>query len=1751
MKKAIKILFFAVLVSLLFSFKVMADSPKDASVVSIGTEYVLSQSGNNYILSTADISTAYTSISECMAHVKDSGHIKFSAIKCEESFTLPQGIYTVSGSLSSGGIIYIPSRSDISFCDLSLTLGQSAYIKIKGGTLSIESSQILGSGNIITMDYSSSSRLNIKSGVISGEYEEALISIENGSAYISGADIENRLGAAIRSDSELNLGGSPKISGLTYDIVLESPMSLTCDANEYFSTSQLSVQYMNTFRQGTLTEIFFQASERSISGISLYDESGKREEISYFESTSHTAERNFAGVYLPHKVKFYVGETLVAEQSLLSGEKIKFPILDGQSGYVFDNWYKSRDGGEAYSEGSPVYSSFSLFGVYNLEPPKFSISSLEFTYDGESHPLRFDFLTHPIFGGYYTYAWYKNGEKTSSLSELSLSSPSDSGIYSCLVTYTVNGKSAEIYAENIKVNIKQKQVSVPTISPVEYTGNPIYPDLVQSPFYEISYSAAENVGRYPVTLTLTNSECYTWEGSSEKNVTIYFEITKAKNFWTQELSAQNSYVGFPLSQKATPRFGNVVFLYCATEDGIYSSEAPRSVGSYFVKAAVAESSNYSALMSAPVAFSILPEQVIGLRVSSSPAKNEYFAFENFDPSGMEISAIYDSGREEPIDNSRLSIVYNNKKCLRVGDAGVVIEYLGASVHIPLVVSPISYDLLAFTLTDESIIYDGNYHTSSVLPIHIIGLDGIPLICEISGGGSDVGSYTITATFSTESRDYILPEKMSAILKIEPKTVELVWSGAEFIYDGATKLPEAGFVDVIGAYRKVYVCGSAVTAGENYIATAVPYSANYVFSNPAFAFTIKKADYDTSAVRWSESSFTYTGEAQEVILANLPYGVSVVGYTDNRAISAGKYSASAAVSYDSKNYNPPIIPSHSWEILPAEYDTSTFSFISAEYEYDGKEHFPGLEGVLPIGADGIPLTYTFSRGATNVLDGEVVVRITFATESKNYIAPAPVFAKVKILPKGIYVIWVADTFVYNGKLQAPKAESAQSQINVSGGGINAGSYVVKAEAQDANYTVINSTHSYEIKKAENFWLSPPSAEDFFESKAPSPSATAYFGTAEYRYYSDAALTNEISTFTPGICYIVASVPESENYLALTSAPLAVNCIEVVPVGIRAEMKSPLIAFTSLVDSLDLYLIHNDGAELLISPSDISVEYQSGSSLQCSHTFSTVSYGGFEEQIPVSVAPATYDTSFVYWDGVDISYDGMAHMPVLIGLPEGVSVKEYVGSPATAAGEYTFSAILSYDEENYNHPSIPECILTIKKAIVPVPVDISLVYSGTRFTPPTSSLYTEYCVEEIKNSGEYFVSYNLKDTHNYIFENGETTVTIKITIAPAQVYISISDYKQYLFEHEILPVYTIEGKIAEGDLLNLSFYEEDGRIYAKTDNSNYTLIVRSGALEKIPYPSEAMRERIFISVFVLILSVLLIIVSIKKRGDILDAICMLRARKKNKVGIGYIDNSPPTDPLAPVDVTTVINIDIGPEIIATNELGTTKIPELSSRITITNELTAPKVPDICAEEGSGYIEEANAAEDTKEETEEPMSCETVEEDKEAEVEIEDIEEDFYDTFTDYKEESPEDIELKESEDLLKVTEKVDIEDSEVEDPKIEVKMEYADSMITDTMARRMIKNEREVVYTDGRSRSIINVDTLSRNFMADDRVDVNILKKKSLVPYDTNYIKVLARGAIDKPLHVYANEFSLSAVKMILLSGGEAIRVISEKADKREK
>ncbi|MDE6869283.1 MAG: uL15 family ribosomal protein [Clostridia bacterium] len=86
------------------------------------------------------------------------------------------------------------------------------------------------------------------------------------------------------------------------------------------------------------------------------------------------------------------------------------------------------------------------------------------------------------------------------------------------------------------------------------------------------------------------------------------------------------------------------------------------------------------------------------------------------------------------------------------------------------------------------------------------------------------------------------------------------------------------------------------------------------------------------------------------------------------------------------------------------------------------------------------------------------------------------------------------------------------------------------------------------------------------------------------------------------------------------------------------------------------------------------------------------------------------------------------------------------------------------------------------------------------------------------------------------------------------------------------------------------------------------------------------------------------------------------------------------------------------------------------------------------------------------------------------------------------------------------------------------------------------ERGEGITDKTKTGIINIDTLSQYFQDGETVTLSEIKKrvKGFSPKIT-YIKVLARGTLDKRLTVEADDFSLQAVKMIVLTGGKAVKV----------
>ena len=1783
MKKVLQFLITLLAMFLCLSVRASADTAPG--------EYIITSDNGGYILTTSGTSVKYGSLSDCLGAIYSPASITFSDITCGESLSLPIGEYEISGEISSDGIISLPYGANVRMKNMSLILTSESYIRIKGGSLTVESSSLTGDGTLIRLDYSSSSSLEVVSGSIFGETEEALIDIECGRALISGADIENSGGAAIHNDSELLLCASPTIIGATYGIVLEAPMYMGASADEYFSMEPLSVQYLDTFSQGTLTEIFYEASERSLTNVSLFDKNGKPAEITYFEECEHTSERSFGGVYLPHIIKFYVSGELVGEEKALSGERIAYALPEKIVGYEFDNWYRDREGKSVYSFESRVYSSFSLYGIYSLEAPSFSISSLELTYDGEDHPLSFESLEHPLEGGYYTYEWYKDGEKISSLSRINIKSVSDSGTYSCKVTYHLSGDSASVFAENIKVNVEKQIVSPPVIPSVDYSGLPEYPSVEPSKLYEADIISGVDAGLYEVTFTLTDPENFAWSSSQGSCISVDFEIRRAENAWVSFPSASDYYIGFPREISATPLFGEVDFVYSATEGGVYTSDSPISVGSYYVKAIVSGTDNYTALVSEPLPFCILPEQVIGLRLDSAPSKIEYCAFEQFSAEGMNISAIYNSGRCESISASRLNYIYTQGDGFRVGDSSIIVEYLGMSLPIAVSVAPLSYDLSELDISDQCVYFDGCYHSLSIDKKAIVGLDQISLTYEIHGGGTDAGVYDITVTFSGESRKYIIPEDISCSLTVLPRNVDLIWSDGKFVYDSTPKLPTAYFIDALGVKRYVTVCGSEVLAGDCYRASAAEYSANYMFSNPSMQFSIAKADYDMSEILWSSSSLVYSGDYLEITLSNLPEGVSVVGYTDNRAVNAGRYVATASLRYDERNYNPPKFPSCVWEITPAQYDMSSVDFTSAEFEYDGREHFPHLSGTLPEGADGIPISYSFSGGAVNVADGTVSVTVTFISNSSNYLSPLPMTATVRIIPKPISVIWTSDSFVYDGAAKSPTADSPYAEINISGAEINAGVYTAHAESADANYAVTNSAYSYEIKKARNYWIEYPSVADFYASGSPTPLGTAYFGNVRFNYYTSPDASDSITIDAPGEYYMVAFVEESDNYLSIYSNPISVKCLEVKATGMRIEINGELVAFEKIQDSISVYLTYNDGTEIEIDKDLPTVRYESGSdSLRKSDGYCEISYAGFTERMTIEVNPAMYDTTSVYWDLCEITYDGQPHAPILCGLPEGVEIVGCLGSPGINAGEYAFSAVVSYDEENYLAPDIPLCVMVIKKAVVPAVSDITAEYSGSPVEIQHSDVYCLKYDGEITESGEYTVLYSLLDTENYIFSSGDTTCSAKITVLPRKIYISVSDIKLHWLEYDINPEYTIEGEIADGDDLDIRFYVENETVYAKTDNANYILVVEGGAIERLPYPNDEMRGKIVIGILSTVAIVLGLILIFKNRDNISDALCMYRAKKKHRQGTGYINNAPIDSPKESSELYLSSGDKYIPKpsvikgVVESSKIPTVAIPLITETTKsstgnksdntkykptsdvkdeiIDNALESSsnsnRIPDFevqSTDEDMAEIED-NGEEEKSAIEQNNGGCDNSESDKSSEQLVPEDFSDYADATFDCEGDdtrgSDEALDEKPSFGRPENDDKdirADIgDDSDTDEPRIEIKMQYANSVITDTMAKKLIKDEREIVYTTGRTKSIINVDTLSRSFMPDDRVDVNILKKKSLIPYDTNYIKVLARGAIDKPLHVYANEFSLTAVKMILLSGGEAIRVISEKQEK---
>lgn len=1549
-----------------------------------------------------------------------------------ESFSLPCGVVLLSGeiTLGDGAVITVGSGSDAAFDKITVTrqsaTTKSPCIRVKGGSLKLIDSYISGM-NCIKLDYSTASRLFVVGGEISSDGDYA-VSVDQGSAELCGGTVSNVSGPAIVNRGALSLGGGLSLLADRYEIVTDKPLSLSV-AGEYFS-SFADVQFDSTFERGSFTEVFYSMSVDDHS-ISLFDKMGKLCDFSYYAESKYSDERSFGAVFLPYTVTLKGRDGVSEKYTYVTGERPTDLTAQGIEGYVFDGFYLDSAGERRFDIQAPVMSDKEVYAVYKLAPVTFYVRGSEFEYDGVERSLGFTHLYHPLMDdGYFTYQWYRDEVTVSEGTSVTIKNVADSGIYGCRLTFHHSLDSVTVDVKDIPVSVTPRLITVSSPQKVFYNGEWQYAEIPYSPLYTVMQTGGTDVGVYKVTLTLTQKKNYLFRDTLSDSLALDFVIEQGENYFTESPRVFTSYLGGDVRFSAVSRFGQAKLLFSTQRNGEYSPELPSVPGTYFALVSVDETENYKALSSAPIQFDLLYDNVVSLGVTASPTRVEYQAFESFDGQGLVLSAQYRSGRVESVAFTDVKVSYQQGDCFLYRDNGVILSYGGAVMHLPLTVKRTSYNIEDVIFPDLTVVYSGAYHTAS-LPVDLpVGSDGIPLCAEVTGGGTDKGSYTVTLSFTTESENYLTPPDMIATLTVVPMVTEVIWGERTFVYDGVAKVPTAAFTDALGITRSLAVDGAVSEAGDGYVAVAVPPSQNYSFTNSSVTFSVNKADYDLSGIIWRGEGYVYDGTEKSVYLTGLPKGITVLGYTNAVFTDAGVYTAYAHLGYDERNYNPPPAVFYSWSISKAQYPVAGFEFSDSIFVYDGSEHYPIFSGDMPTGADGVTLEYSFSRGVTHVSDGRVTVTVSFHTASRNYICPDSITRTVEIVPKEISVTWGPLTHTYDSSFFIPVAYSDICPVGVDGGASDAGKYTAVCYSANTDYKILNSTAEFIILKAQNKWLKEPEAVFVYENRLPENSSIPLYGTAIIEIYRDESCNiQENAPLTHGTYYMKYSVPEGRNYMGLVSEIIPLTVKKVVPVSLSVTLKKDTFrAFeVPTKDSIVAWLSYNDGTVEDVTER-VSPVYKNGKALVVGDTEIAFFCDGLTVSYSVNVIRAEYDMSRVAWSCLSFEYDGKPKFPTLVGLPDGVTVTSYDGSGGVTAGRYTVSPRLSYDARNFDPPKIADEIYVIEKKLLPLPTLISAEYNGRAHVPTTDTFgYTVVGYGDFISAGEYSVTVALTDTQNYrISGTDDTEVTVSFVISKRPLIASASDCLVYRWwKTPVVDITLSDGAVLTGDGATVVCLLENGVVSFISTDPNYYPVIVGGDVVYTNSLHPRMKSAMLFAALIAVTLLLMLSVAFIKREAITSYILAKRCKK----------NLTRSQPLLGV----------------VNPYGDMRaLPE-------------------------------------------PL----------------------------------------------------------IESKAFSVSADHADSLISDSLAKNLLKKDTGVVYTSGNKKSTVNIDTLSNSFSAYDTVDVNVLKGAGIVSEDTAYVKVLARGEINKPLTVLANDFSFTAVKMIALTGGVARKVSTVTRRKGEK
>lgn len=364
---------------------------------------------------------------------------------------------------------------------------------------------------------------------------------------------------------------------------------------------------------------------------------------------------------------------------------------------------------------------------------------------------------------------------------------------------------------------------------------------------------------------------------------------------------------------------------------------------------------------------------------SYPSPNFTLTSENY---------IYDGSEKSLSINEELPegyhVTYTNNEKVDVGEYIVVAcfscdtneDLIIDDIEATLCIEKATYDMTEVSFSSTTIDYDGNTKSNIItgtLP------DGVSV--KYTGNDqSNVGTYSVTATFTSDSDNYYaIPEMDSelTISKVSYDMSKLNLKAQTYTYDETAQIGEITDELPEGVTIESYVVDE-VTDGVSYATVYFNGDENHneIPSMKVILKVINRA-YDMSSISFTDKTYTYDGELKSLILeGDLPDDVSVTFKNNSRTL-VGTSVVTAVFSSDDPDYGPIASIDASLIITKATYDMSGITLVDQSIIYDGTEQQLVITGDLPS----TDITVNYDNSGTVV--GEYPTVVTFTSSNSNY------------------------------------------------------------------------------------------------------------------------------------------------------------------------------------------------------------------------------------------------------------------------------------------------------------------------------------------------------------------------------------------------------------------------------------------------------------------------------------------------------------------------------------------------------------------------------------------------------------------------------------------------------------------------------------------------------------------------------------------------------------------------------------------------